>query len=371
MKRASRDWVAHGKTAAWLTHVTGRLEAAQQLTGRPDLSDHLDSADRAYLAACAKAEATVKSRRRRGLALTYVLLVGVITGLVGWINQAFIKEQVNWFVTMRPYMLAQVRPFVLSDTAERALKPGSTFRECARDCPEMIVVPAGKFMMGSPEAEAGRYADETPLHPVTIRKTFAVSKYAVTFADWDACVSVGGCSHANDSKFGRTTRPVINITWEEAKQYVAWFALMTGKPYRLLTEAEWEYAARAGTTTAYFWGDEIGVNNANCNGGCGSQWDGKGTAPVGSFKANAFGLHEMLGNVWQWVEDCYTNHFVGAPTDEQAWMTEECSLRVRRGGGWNYNPRILRAANRGADSPLNRSAFVGFRIARTLDGATP
>ncbi len=366
IKRAAKDWTAHGRAGAWLTHITGRLEAAEELSARADLAANLEPLDREYLAACRKAEATTKGRKRLVQAVIYVLLLGIITGLVGWINQDAIKREVNWYAVMRPYMHSQVRPYVLPAEKEQALKPRDTFRECAKDCPEMIVIPSGPFKMGSPPGEAGRYDDESPLREVKIARPFAVSKFDVTFAEWDACAAVGGCPHANDSGFGRDRRPVINVTWDEAKQYVAWLALMTGKPYRLLTEAEWEYAARAGTETAYPWGDEIGVNNANCNGGCGSQWDNRQTAPVGSFPANAFGLHEMHGNVWQWVEDCYHPSYEGAPSDGSAWLNKDCSRRIRRGGGWAYNPRILRSANRGADSPFNRSAFVGFRIARTL-----
>jgi hypothetical protein len=163
----------------------------------------------------------------------------------------------------------------------------------------MIVVPAGSFTMGSPATEKGRYDNEGPLHPVTIARPFAVSKFNVTFADWDACVAVGGCpqeGRANDQGWGRGTRPVNYVSWGDAQAYVAWLSRMTGKEYRLLTEAEWEYTARAGSTTAYFWGDESGKNNANCY-GCGSQWDKQHSSPVGSFNPNAFDLHDMAGNV--------------------------------------------------------------------------
>src|SRR5262249_33896182 len=155
------------------------------------------------------------------------------------------------------------------------------------DCPEMIVVPAGSFTMGSPASEKGRDAGEEPQHTVTIARPFALSKWDVTFAEWDACVSVGGCPGIRDNWVGRGSKPAINVNWEEAQQYVAWLSAMTGRPYRLLTEAEWEYAARAGTTTAYYWGDDIGRGNANCK-GCGSQWDNTETAPVASFESNGF-----------------------------------------------------------------------------------
>jgi formylglycine-generating enzyme required for sulfatase activity len=218
---------------------------------------------------------------------------------------------------MRPYRIANVDPYLLKPEAERALKPGNSFRECANDCPEMVVVPAGEFMMGSPTTEEGRYPDEGPLHKVTIAEPFAVSKFDVTFSDWDACVSVRGCPQISDNDFGRGTKPAINVSWDEAQQYVAWFRKMTGKPYRLLSETEWEYAARAGSTTLHFWGVEIGKGNANCN-GCGSKWDNIQTSPVGSFNANAFGLYDMAGNVWQWVQDCYSKSYSEALADGKA-----------------------------------------------------
>src|SRR5262249_22850102 len=151
--------------------------------------------------------------------------------------QDYVKQQVNWFYVMRPYMVANIRPHVLTTEAERALKPHMSFRECAKDCPEMIVVPAGSFTMGSPASEKGRDAGEEPQHTVTIARPFAVSKWDVTFAEWDACVSVGGCPEIRDNWMGRDSKPAINVNWEEAQQYVAWLSAMTGRPYRLLTEA--------------------------------------------------------------------------------------------------------------------------------------
>jgi formylglycine-generating enzyme required for sulfatase activity len=234
----------------------------------------------------------------------------------------------------------------------------------------MIVIPAGRFTMGSPTTEQGRYDDEGPQHEVTIAKPFAVSKFDVTFVDWDACFKVGGCRNAADSEMGRDTKPVINVTWEEAQTYVAWLPKMTGQPYRLLTEAEWEYAARAGSTTAYYWGDQIGVGNANCD-GCGTQW-AKQTLPVGSFKPNAFGLYDMAGNVWQWVQDCYNGNYNGAPTDGSAWASGDCSRPVVRGGSWGDPPQYLRSAYRVGNPGVNRyfvtgrDDILGFRVGRTL-----
>jgi formylglycine-generating enzyme required for sulfatase activity len=168
----------------------------------------------------------------------------------------------------------------LSPATERALKPKDTFKECA-NCPEMIVVPAGSFTMGSPANEQGRHSDESPQHTVTFARQFAVGEFALTFDEWDACVADGGCSdyEPSDKSWGRGRRPVINVSRDNATAYLAWLSRKTEKPYRLLTEAEWEYAARAGTTTAYYWGDDIGKGNANCN-GCGSKWDNRQTSPV-------------------------------------------------------------------------------------------
>jgi formylglycine-generating enzyme required for sulfatase activity len=139
---------------------------------------------------------------------------------------------------------------------------------------------------------------------------------------------------------------------------------LTSRPYRLLTEAEWEYAARAGSTTAYFWGDEIGKGNANCS-GCGSQWDDLQTSPAESFKPNAFGLHDMAGNVWQWVQDCYHDNYNGAPTDGSAW-TIDCNRGVVRGGSWFFKPRDLRSATRQRNANTARNYHFGFRLGRTL-----
>jgi formylglycine-generating enzyme required for sulfatase activity len=158
---------------------------------------------------------------------------------------------------------------------------------------------------------------------------------------------------------------VINVTWDEARQYAAWLSRMTGKPYRLLSEAEFEYAARAGTLTAYPWGDEIGKNNANCA-GCGSKWDNRQPAPVGSFALNRFGLYDMHGNVFQWVEDCYHDSYKGAPSDGSAWTEVDCTHRVARGGQWDGSPRDLRSASRYNLTPDDRDSVLGFRIARTL-----
>ena len=239
-------------------------------------------------------------------------------------------------------------------------------RDCT-DCPEMVVVPAGLYRMGSPSQERGRGDDEGPVHAVAIGAPFALGVYEVTFAEWDACKR--GCPRGkqapSDRGWGRGRRPVINVSWDDAKRYAQWLSRKTRKAYRLPSEAEWEYAARAGTATAYSWGDQIGVNRANCR-GCGSQWDGSKTAPVGSFRANAWGLHDMHGNVWEWTEDCWNGSYRGAPSDGSAWLRGNCDQRVLRGGSWSGGPSDLGAADRYGITTGGRSGSFGFRVARTL-----
>ena len=221
--------------------------------------------------------------------------------------------------------------------------------------------------MGSPSSEERRDSDEGPLHRVVIGAPFAVGVYEVTFAEWDACASAGGCGgyRPDDEGWGSGRRPVVNVSWEDAQSYVAWLSRETGESYRLLSESEWEYAARAGTVTRYWWGDDIGRNRANCY-GCGSRWDFERTAPVGSFAANGFGLHDVHGNVWEWVQDCWNDSYAGAPGDGSAWESGYCARRVLRGGSWLYIPRYVRAAIRGRHVTGYRVINAGFRVARTF-----
>ena len=231
---------------------------------------------------------------------------------------------------------------------------------------DMVKIPAGEFSMG--DIQGGGDSNEKPVHRVSV-DAFWLGKSEVTFDQWDACVAAGGCSHKPDDKgWGRGNRPVINVSWEDiTEQFIPWLSKTTGKQYRLPTEAEWEYAARAGSETKYSWGNSIGNNKANCD-GCGSRWDDSQTAPVGSFSANAFGLYDMHGNVWEWTQDCWNKNYEGAPIDGSAWLSGGCSQRVLRGGSWLYDPNYLRSANRVRNTTGNRdSYFNGFRLARTLD----
>jgi formylglycine-generating enzyme required for sulfatase activity len=316
-------------------------------------AEDIPAADRAFILQSRKA---ARQRKLRVQALVGVLVAALVAGAAAWWKQDWLKERV--------YAMANVT--ALKTAQERALKPKDPFKECT-DCPEMIVVPAGGFMMGSSETEKGRRANEGPQHNVTVAKPFAVAKYELTFAEWDACVAHGDCDpHISDSGWGRGQQPAINVIWNDAQTYVAWLSRITGKKYRLLSEAEYEYAARAGTQTAYPWGDEIGKNNANC-GNCDSQWDGKQTAPVGSFAANGFGLYDMVGNVWEWTEDCYHNSYNGAPADGAAWTGGDCGGgRVVRGGSWGSSLDFLRSAYRLRNPTVYRDLSLGFRVGRTL-----
>ena len=266
---------------------------------------------------------------------------------------------------------AEARRLQRQAEEEQRLRPGSRFRDCA-GCPEMVVVPAGSFMMGSPASEEARDDNEGPRHRVTIAKPIAVGVYEVTFAEWDTCVRGGGCRYRPDDEgWGRGQRPVINVSWEDAQQYVRWLSRQSRAKYRLLSEAEWEYVARAGTTTPFHYGRTISTNQANYNGkftfGGGRKGTYRGrTAPGGTFAPNAFGLYDVHDNVREWTHDCWNGSYRGAPADGSAWETGDCSRRVLRGGSWSSGPRVLRSANRsGIDSGYRFNNF-GFRVARTL-----
>jgi formylglycine-generating enzyme required for sulfatase activity/uncharacterized caspase-like protein len=250
-------------------------------------------------------------------------------------------------------------------------KPGDILRDCAK-CPEMVVVPSGNFTMGSPEGELGRVNNEGTQRIVTI-KAFTVGKFAVTFDEWDACVTAGGCNgyRPADQNGRRGRYPVINVSWNDAKAYTAWLSKTTGKPYRLLSEAEREYVARAGTTTPFWFGAAITPRQANYNGAIEYAKGEKGefrnrTLPVDLFGANPFGLYQVHGNVHEWTEDCWRPSYVGAPNDGSPRNQSECTARSLRGGSLIDGPSALRSAARSGFSAENRSEHIGFRVARGL-----
>ena len=238
--------------------------------------------------------------------------------------------------------------------------------------PLMVVVPAGSFRMGCLNEGGACYLSQRPVHTVNIA-SFAISRYEVTFDQWDACLDAGACNdyRPDDRGWGRGDRPVIRLKWNDAQAYVTWLSQQTGKQYRLPSEAEWEYAARAGTETTYDWGNEAGTNRANCD-GCGSQWDGAQTAPVGSFAPNPWGLYDVHGNVWEWTEDCKgSSNYTGAPTDGSAWLAEPCNMRILRGGGWDSHPDFCRASYRGTGDVSLGTDVMGLRVVRALGVVRP
>jgi formylglycine-generating enzyme required for sulfatase activity len=271
--------------------------------------------------------------------------------------------------------------------------PGRAFREC-RNCPEMVVLPAGSFIMGTPPTE-DHHRDHERQHPVTIAKPFAVSRTEVTWDQWEACVRDGACDGVGVDKalrlkmdgtpnadfvdWGRGTRPVVGVSWYDAQAYVGWLNRKTGQDdlYRLISEAEWEYAARAGTTTAYPWGEKLDHNYGNFGKeepGLGPKAEGRDvwlaqTAPVASFPPNAFGLHDMHGNAFEWVEDCYLADLGPTANDGSANRNGSCSSRVFRSGSYTSNPYMHRSGNRirGYTPDTRGRNYMTIRVARTLD----
>ena len=233
---------------------------------------------------------------------------------------------------------------------------GTSFRDCA-ECPEMVIVPAGTFMIG------GSSASNTPRYQVMIEQPFAVGVYEVTFEEWDACTEAGGCSghRPPHSNWGRGRRPVINVSWNDAHNYVTWLSQKTGERYRLLSEAEWEYAARAGTSgeSQFHTGVKITPSEANYG-------SDAGPVVVGSFPPNAFGLHDVHGNVSEWTADCWNRNYHGAPDNGRAWKSGRCDLRIRRGGDWSSSPDFIRYTHRTSNYKAARMGIIGFRVAREL-----
>jgi formylglycine-generating enzyme required for sulfatase activity len=273
-----------------------------------------------------------------------------------------------------------------------------SFTECTH-CPVMTGIPAGRFVMGSPKSEPGRFDAEGPQHIVSVG-AFALGKYAVTSEQYQLFLQETGyqpepCNRITGMKW-RVPRkgyayppeeveppkwPAVCLDWKDAQAYIAWLnarvraehpsiAYKPGGPYRLPSEAEWEYAARAGTTTARWWGNAIGTDNANCN-GCGSKYDFHVLSEVDSFKPNPFGLYGMLGNAWEWTADCWHPSYVGAPKNGRAWTSDgDCSKHVIRGGSWDNTPIFIRSATRSGSTPnggeFDYSSLAGFRVARDL-----
>ncbi len=242
----------------------------------------------------------------------------------------------------------------------QVLKPGDMFRDCA-SCPEMVVVPGGLYQMGSKQDKS-----EMPVRIMRFKKPFAIGRFETLHSEWQACVDAGGCTHKpDDHKWGKNRMPVMNVSHEMVHGFAAWLSKTTGHKYRLPSEAEWEYAAKAGTNANYWFGDLIGENKVNCR-KCGSPWSGIGNAPVGSFDPNPWGLYDMNGNAFEWVEDCWHDTYEGAPKGVEAWVEDKCQFRVIRGGSWYYYSRMSRASNRQKNPGEVKSYWLSFRLIREL-----
>jgi formylglycine-generating enzyme required for sulfatase activity len=260
----------------------------------------------------------------------------------------------------------------LTPEIEQALKPKDSFKECDA-CPEMVVVPKGFFTMGTPITEVDRYKGEDPLHRVSFARPFAVGRFTISFDEWDACLADGGCdgNKGDDHGFGRGRMPAQGISFDAAKAYLAWLSRKVGRTYRLPSESEREYFARAGTTTPFWFGKTISPQDAAyaastpyANGPRGV--DSKGPAVVDSYAPNPFGLYQVHGNVWEWTEDCFNKRYTeDTPTDGAPWLEGDCTRRMVRGGIWNWSADKSRSGYR--DDALASGGGNSFRVVRTLN----
>jgi formylglycine-generating enzyme required for sulfatase activity len=359
---------------------------------RTQAAPAITEAQRTFIAASEDAERLSQKvalrRTRRVQALVGGLAVAIAAVLAAWLYESelslWLHEQ-ELRLKKYLYWFTRVRDQVLTAEAERALKPGKSFWDCvmseadySKYCPEMVVIPPGKFMMGAP-SNVNRNA-EHPQHEVVIPERFAVSRFEATFDQWDECVASGPCNvpggppdappferaRLGKDEWGRGEQPAINVSWDDAQQYVKWLSEVTGQKYRLLSEAEWEYAARARSTSTYSFGDDPAVIGEyawyNRN-------SGLKTHPVDDKERkqpNGFGLYDMHGNVMEWVEDCWNNNYNGAPSDGSAWTTGDCRSHVVRGGSWAYSPDTLYSAFRITMTSYVHVPSLGFRIGRTL-----
>lgn len=346
-------------------------ELLEALRGPPE-----ERTDAPVLGETAQSPPEPGKRRAWKVALAAVAAaVGVAVVLTQWWN----ADEVERVAGINPSDAASSRPSNTAESGESGVQeepsvdplaerdaqlaatPGRHLRDC-HGCPELVVIPRGSYSMGSPAQDDGRGSDEVPRHEVSIDDSLAVGIYELTFREWDICVDAGGCNgySPDDHGWGREWRPVVGVSWEDAQAYVQWISSMTGLEYRLPSEAEWEYVARAGTEGKYYVGEEITPDWANYG------WNVGMTLGVGSYQANAFDLHDVHGNVWEWVADCWNGSYVGAPTDGGAWTNGDCTQRVLRGGSWHDAPTHLRSSNRHKERAGTRNPNVGFRVVRTL-----
>jgi len=238
---------------------------------------------------------------------------------------------------------------------------GQVFRDCAQ-CPMMVEIPPGEFTMGDNSADKS----SSPEHTVTIDYSIAAGAYEITHHQWKYCVEQGGCKQNDRLSALQDEQPAINLSWLDANDYVVWLREFTRRPYRLPTEAEWEYVARAGSSSKYWWGDEMIPDSANCR-DCGGNWDGKLPAPTDAFVANAFGIYSTSGGVSEWVADCWMSSHVNAPANGDAVVATNCNTRVLRGGSWRNDKSYLTSASRLSYDHNVRYSANGLRVVLDYD----
>ena len=364
VESAAASWTSKGRKPEDLTHRGKRLAEARALTRNPDYKIQLERNPEAL----AYVEASAVLQRRRNMTIgggavaiaIIAALVISIPAIVSYFQRAALARKHHAAVVAAENYRPQSQ-ILTSGKSAANLSPGAVFRDC-RDCPEMTVIRAGSFAMGSPATEPGRGGDEGPQHRVAVPK-FALARFDVTFDDWDNCVRGGGCRsnpHPKDFQSGRGRNPVVGVSWQDAQEYVQWLSAHTDHAYRLPSEAEWEYAARAGTTTPYYTGAAIDHIQASFD-----NYIGK-LEPAGSYPPNPFGLYDMAGMAWQWVEDCYINTYAGAPKDGSPVEQNGCDRHVIRGGSWYNSATQIRSAQRDDYRAVERLAHAGFRVARTI-----
>lgn len=368
---AALRWRSRGQPESLLLRGDELASAAVWLKGQPQFAPEPSLLTLDFLKASEDAEAarsSAESRRlereraalrmgQRALATAAALFACIVLGAVGVYNKDYLFEQYHWRTAMGPDVLsARVE-------RENAALPLSDFRECRTGCPDMVVVPGGGFEIGSPKTEQGHRENEEPQRRIDIAKPFAMGRTEVTFGQWKQCVRAGACREVQPVGEG-DERPVANVDWNDAVRYVEWLSRITGRPYRLPSEAEWEYAARAGTIEAYAL--ETGQPLGDV------AWHSRTaielSAPVGTKKPNRFKLYDMHGNVSEWVADCWADNYASLPADGMPVQKSRCSNRVTRGGSWNdISIEYLRSARRNLYSPGTVFDDLGFRVARTLN----
>ncbi len=252
-----------------------------------------------------------------------------------------------------------ITPPPVSRPTASAAAPGS--KDC-EDCPELVLLQPGSYVMGDDRGDRS----ERPAHQVTISSPFAIGKYEVTLGEWNACVAAGSCRAIANTAGLSDKSPAKDLSWNDAQQYVRWLSKVTGHNYRLPSEAEWEYAARGGTSSRYWWGDSMQSGKANCK-GCGGDWSNEEPAEVDAFPANPYGLYGTSGGVWEWVADCWHKSYAGAPRDGSAWSQSDCRENVIRGGSWRNDKTYAHSASRFTYDTGVRYILNGFRVAKSLD----